>query len=441
MRDTALAAIDDLLLDGRLTAATAAAGMWAADGRTTEPALRRLAAGVFALAGRTHALAATLDPRLLAGRDASAIETYLSELAGGARSHDYLTAGVALGWSGSPPEVCRYLLMAHELAMTEGRIGFALGALERLTHHALIFGDVAPARSAIADALALATGRDLPYWRARCGAIAARLASDAGDDESARQFIARDSIDAPGDMAALFAPTATYLATIAEDRNPPNASISSEMLDTALYCDAADVAIAAATACLMSAVPNALPALVEAALKRTLMQAEDAMVAPEFFSLVARCGSANEAAFAADALRASAPANRRYLQAHRLLAEAHVEFRFGERAVAIDRASDAARAFDALGLPRWTKEAMLLLVHRDGGPDPAARRRPTALALTDREQQVAHLIRRGASNREVAHTLQISEHTVERHVSSILSRLGLRSRWQMVDVRKVDSRG
>jgi DNA-binding NarL/FixJ family response regulator len=50
---------------------------------------------------------------------------------------------------------------------------------------------------------------------------------------------------------------------------------------------------------------------------------------------------------------------------------------------------------------------------------------------------VAHLIRRGARNREVAHALQISEHTVERHVSSILGRLGLRSRWQIVDPKKV----
>ena len=82
----------------------------------------------------------------------------------------------------------------------------------------------------------------------------------------------------------------------------------------------------------------------------------------------------------------------------------------------------------------WANEAMLLLVRRDDGA-PHVRRRPTAISLTRREEQVAHLIRRGASNRQVAHALQISEHTVERHVSSILSRLGLRSRWQIVDVR------
>ncbi|MBV8530662.1 MAG: helix-turn-helix transcriptional regulator, partial [Candidatus Eremiobacteraeota bacterium] len=64
------------------------------------------------------------------------------------------------------------------------------------------------------------------------------------------------------------------------------------------------------------------------------------------------------------------------------------------------------------------------------------RGRSRGSALTGREQQVAHLIRRGARNREVALALQISEHTVERHVSSILGRLGLRSRWQIIDPRR-----
>ncbi|MGA8534825.1 MAG: helix-turn-helix transcriptional regulator, partial [Candidatus Tumulicola sp.] len=127
--------------------------------------------------------------------------------------------------------------------------------------------------------------------------------------------------------------------------------------------------------------------------------------------------------------------HRRYLEAHFLLARAHWCFRFGERSDAIDSAGDAARAFDAMGLRRWTDDAMSLLVHQEGSGDAHRRRRSSAFSLTGREQQVAHLIRRGASNREVARTLQISEHTVERHVSSILSRLGLRSRWQIVDTR------
>ncbi|MBV8723990.1 MAG: response regulator transcription factor, partial [Candidatus Eremiobacteraeota bacterium] len=98
-----------------------------------------------------------------------------------------------------------------------------------------------------------------------------------------------------------------------------------------------------------------------------------------------------------------------------------------------ENAGDAARAFSAMGLRRYADEAMALLVRHTGGPcRPRGKPRST---LTQREEQIANLIRRGARNREIASALQISEHTVERHVSSILGRLGLRSRWQIGDTR------
>ena len=54
----------------------------------------------------------------------------------------------------------------------------------------------------------------------------------------------------------------------------------------------------------------------------------------------------------------------------------------------------------------------------------------TAPPLTDRELQVLRLIAQGATNREIATQLVISEGTVKNHISNILSRLGLRDRTQ-----------
>jgi DNA-binding CsgD family transcriptional regulator/small-conductance mechanosensitive channel len=50
--------------------------------------------------------------------------------------------------------------------------------------------------------------------------------------------------------------------------------------------------------------------------------------------------------------------------------------------------------------------------------------------LTDREHEVLKLIGNGATNREIAQELIISEHTVKSHIRSILNKLNMRNRQQ-----------
>ncbi|HEY9880911.1 MAG TPA: response regulator transcription factor [Leptolyngbyaceae cyanobacterium] len=55
---------------------------------------------------------------------------------------------------------------------------------------------------------------------------------------------------------------------------------------------------------------------------------------------------------------------------------------------------------------------------------------PELAGLTSREREVLSLIAAGASNREIAESLYISERTVKNHITRILSQLGLRDRTQ-----------
>ena len=85
--------------------------------------------------------------------------------------------------------------------------------------------------------------------------------------------------------------------------------------------------------------------------------------------------------------------------------------------------------FEALGARPWAERAREELAA--AGAPALAPAPPTVEALSPRELQVALAVARGATNREAANALFLSEKTVERHLSAVYAKLGLRSRTEL----------
>ena len=89
---------------------------------------------------------------------------------------------------------------------------------------------------------------------------------------------------------------------------------------------------------------------------------------------------------------------------------------------------EAEAAGRALSLAQAVEEAQRL-PRKTGAPAPVSAGHD---GLSAREREVAALIARGKSNGEIAVDLVLSKRTVEKHISSILSKLALANRAQIV---------
>jgi len=64
-------------------------------------------------------------------------------------------------------------------------------------------------------------------------------------------------------------------------------------------------------------------------------------------------------------------------------------------------------------------------------PMPSEGEREYLLALTPREREIAHLLARRLSNKEIATVIGVEPGTVKNHVHNILTKLGLNHRWEL----------
>ncbi|WP_366937344.1 response regulator transcription factor [Alicyclobacillus sp.] len=81
---------------------------------------------------------------------------------------------------------------------------------------------------------------------------------------------------------------------------------------------------------------------------------------------------------------------------------------------------------------------------QEGGAREGRRELTTSAAaqrLTAREREVAELVRTGATNREIAARLFISEYTVKNHIKRILAKLGLANRVQLAAQNEWEAQG
>jgi DNA-binding NarL/FixJ family response regulator len=97
---------------------------------------------------------------------------------------------------------------------------------------------------------------------------------------------------------------------------------------------------------------------------------------------------------------------------------------------AVDVLDEVSSAADRMGATNIAASADLRM--RRLGARPWRRGSSAGDGLSERERAVVELLVTGASNPEIAAALFLSRKTVERHVSNIIAKLGVRNRAEVV---------
>ncbi len=120
-----------------------------------------------------------------------------------------------------------------------------------------------------------------------------------------------------------------------------------------------------------------------------------------------------------------------------MLMEVSEEFeQIGDRVAAADAAAHAAGVFhreNLRGSKLTASRRATQLVTQCGAVTPATRQAHTPLPLSEREREVASLVREGMSNKDIADNLVMSVRTVEGHIYRACNKLGLARRGELAE--------
>ncbi len=94
-------------------------------------------------------------------------------------------------------------------------------------------------------------------------------------------------------------------------------------------------------------------------------------------------------------------------------------------------ARDAKRQGDTRAASRLERVTSSAMDRMDGVSTPALTGFTAAVPLTDREREIASLVSRGASSKEVGEQLHLSARTVDNHLQRVFAKLGVTSRREL----------
>ena len=360
----------------------------------------------------------------------------------GARGFDlesYLEASlgrcIALLWAGRPHEAADHARAPWAEARRHVFPRLAIAAGEALAGSLLVTGELAEAERVVGETVELAArAGDVPRARHRVARVACNLALEHGDAWAALAQLERETAAEPSDhqRIAFHGDVARWNARL---KGAPAVRMIEEH-SAAGRADASKVGCPRCEAELLLLSAEAFALIGDRAQAHSLLAAWDgrgghtgelALLKRAHVGAVAQAEVADRVEalrMVADRAEAS-PFRLEGLWVRLDLGLALAEASGAEAIAELERVATMADEVGALTAEALARRALRSLGVRTW------RRQAGAGALTAREREIARLVAAGASNPEIAQRLFLSRKTVERHVSNLLRKAGVRNRVEL----------